>query len=60
MELAPAFKARRHRQIVQDSIKLAMDANHAPSASLLIDTAIESARTASGAEREARASKTRH
>jgi hypothetical protein len=51
MELAPLYRARRHRRHVADSISLALKAETPNSLALLIDTAIESQQMAHEAER---------
>ena len=57
MELAPSYRARRHRQQVRDSIMLAMKTDAPASVALLIDTAIEAQRQAAEAERAASANR---
>ncbi len=52
MELSAKYRAERHRRAAEDSLKLAMRASGERSLALLIDTAIESRRQASAAERE--------
>ncbi len=52
MELTPRYRARRHRAHVNDSLTLAMKTRQQRSLAMLIDTAIESCRKATEAERE--------
>jgi len=59
MLLSAKYRAERHRRAANDSLKLAMKTNGERSLALFIDTAIESRRQASAAEREA-ASQLRH
>ena len=51
MELSPRFKVEEARQQARDSLTLAMKAHEERSLALLIDTAIESSRTARDASR---------
>ena len=50
VELAPSYRALRHRRQVADSLDLAMKTKAAASLALLIDTAIESQQQAAEAE----------
>jgi hypothetical protein len=59
MELAPTYRAARHRRQAIESLELAMKAHNERSLALLIDTAIESCGKAKQAEREAQ-STSRH
>jgi hypothetical protein len=53
MELAPRYRAERHRRQARESLALAMEAHEQRSLALLIDTAIESNRLAREAARQA-------
>jgi hypothetical protein len=53
MELAPPYRAKRHRRHASDSIDLAMKSRSPAARALFIDTAIESQEMASEADRAA-------